>query len=238
VLLASLKIAGALVALYLLLCAAFFFSMRQSPDFFARVMKRVPDSAFAVFPLQHLWLTARHGSLRVGDLAPDFTLESVDHTGSFQLSSLRGVKPVVLVFGSYTCPPFRHRFSAFNDLYAKYKDQAAFYMVYIIEAHTSDRWQDAANFTDNVVFASPRNPAERAGMGRLCLAKLDIKFPAVMDTFDNSAERAYTSWPNRLYVIDKDGRIAYKSLEGPFGFHPQGVAATLQKLFPAAQAAK
>jgi len=38
----------------------------------------------------------------VGDMAPDFALESPDHKSSFRLSSLRGEKPVVLVFGSYT----------------------------------------------------------------------------------------------------------------------------------------
>jgi hypothetical protein len=27
-------------------------------------------------------------------------------------------------------------------------------------------------------------------------------------------------WPDRLYVIARDGRIAYKSDPGPFGFKP------------------
>jgi peroxiredoxin len=45
---------------------------------------------------------ARKGQLDVGDLAPDFSLDTPDHKSTFQLSSMRGQKPVVLVFGSYT----------------------------------------------------------------------------------------------------------------------------------------
>lgn len=40
--------------------------------------------------------------LSVGKLAPDFTLERNDDTGSVTLSEFRGERPVVLIFGSYT----------------------------------------------------------------------------------------------------------------------------------------
>jgi hypothetical protein len=105
-------------------------------------------------------------------------------------------------------------------------------VVYIHEAHTSDVWQDPDNLDDKVVFASPKNLDERSQMGQLCVAKLGIKFPAVIDTFDNATERTYTGWPDRLYVIDQDGRVSYKSRPGPFGFHPKGVADALQRLVP------
>jgi type I thyroxine 5'-deiodinase len=69
-------------------------------------------------------------------------------------------------------------------------------------------------------------------LGQLCVVKLGIKFPAVVDGFDNATERAYTGWPDRLYVIDSDGRVSYKSGPGPFGFKPQGVTDTLQRMVP------
>jgi len=40
--------------------------------------------------------------LRVGDPAPDFTLKTKDGSRQVQLSSFKGKRPVVLVFGSYT----------------------------------------------------------------------------------------------------------------------------------------
>jgi len=96
------KIAVALVALYAILTALLFGVMLQSPDRFAATMKHVPWPAFAALPFKPLWNVARKGDLRVGEMAPDFSLESPDHQAQFQLSSLRGQKPVVLVFGSYT----------------------------------------------------------------------------------------------------------------------------------------
>jgi Iodothyronine deiodinase len=120
--------------------------------------------------------------------------------------------------------------AALNKLFEQYGDRAAFYVVYIREAHTSDVWQDPDNLDDNVVFASPKNYDERSQMGQMCVTKLAIKFPAVIDTFGNSTERAYTGWPDRLYVIDRSGRIAYKSRPGPFGFRPGGVAEALERL--------
>jgi Iodothyronine deiodinase len=70
-----------------------------------------------------------------------------------------------------------------------------------------------------------------------CVTKLAIEFPAVVDDLSNSVERAYTAWPDRLYVIDREGRVAYKSKPGPFGFKPEEVAHTLERLFPGTQAA-
>ncbi|MFZ3214712.1 MAG: hypothetical protein WA192_01515 [Candidatus Acidiferrales bacterium] len=97
-----LKIAGGFVVLYALITGALFVLMLQSPDTFAGAMRYVPWPAFVVLPFKPLWMVARKGRLSVGDMAPDFSLETPDHKSTFQLSSLRGQKPVVLVFGSYT----------------------------------------------------------------------------------------------------------------------------------------
>jgi hypothetical protein len=97
-----LKVAGVAVILYALITATFFVIMLQSPDRFAGVMRYVPWPAFVVLPFKPLWKVARRGSHSVGDMAPDFSLESPDHKSTVQLSSFRGEKPVVLVFGSYT----------------------------------------------------------------------------------------------------------------------------------------
>ena len=87
-----------------------------------------------------------------------------------------------------------------------------------------------SNIKDKVVFASPKNAEERALVAGSCVRKLGIKFPAVLDEFGNSTERAYTGWPDRLYLIDKGGRVAYKSKPGPFGFKPDDLRAALAKL--------
>jgi hypothetical protein len=115
-------------------------------------------------------------------------------------------------------------------MYHEYKARAEFLVVYILEAHASDVWQMEANVRQNVVFASPRNYDERSALAESCVRKLNIDIPAVIDNFDNAVERAYTAWPDRLYVIDTNGRVAYKSKAGPFGFHPEEVRAALVRL--------
>ena len=103
----------------------------------------------------------------------------------------------------------------------------AFLIVYITEAHPSDVWQMQSNIKDRVVFASPKNEEERAFVAGACVRKLGIEFPAVLDEFGNSTEGAYTGWPDRLYLIDGQGRVAYKSKPGPFGFKPDELGAAL-----------
>ena len=102
-------------------------------------------------------------------------------------------------------------------------------MVYITEAHPSDVWQMQSNVREKVVFASPRNEDERALVAGSCVRKLGIEIPALLDEFGNSTEQAYTAWPDRLYLIDREGKVAYKSKPGPFGFKPDDLQDALRK---------
>lgn len=106
----------------------------------------------------------------------------------------------------------------------------AFYAVYIVEAHPTDIWQMKSNLKDNVLFANPKTDEERAFVAGACVRKLGIKFPAVIDGIDNRTEVAYTGWPDRLYLIDRDGKVVYKSKPGPFGFKPDQLEAAIKKL--------
>ena len=91
-----------LIVLYFLALAGFDYAMHQPPETFSRLMMHVGPAPFLLFPFETMWKSARGGSLRVGDIAPDFTLPLLDRSGSVSVSSFRGNKPVVLIFGSYT----------------------------------------------------------------------------------------------------------------------------------------
>jgi type I thyroxine 5'-deiodinase len=84
-----------------------------------------------------------------------------------------------------------------------------------------------SNIRDKVVFASPKSEDERAEVAGTCVRKLGIKYPSVLDEFGNSTEQAYTGWPDRIYLVDAEGKIAYKSKPGPFGFKPAELRAAL-----------
>jgi hypothetical protein len=95
--------AGALLlALYLLGLGGFDYAMHQPPDTFSSVMMHAGPLPFLLFPFETMWKSARAGKLREFDTAPDFTLPLLDGSGAVTLSSFRGVRPVVLIFGSYT----------------------------------------------------------------------------------------------------------------------------------------
>jgi hypothetical protein len=113
-------------------------------------------------------------------------------------------------------------------MYQRYKGRAAFYVVYIGEAHASDAWQLPSNIQDKVVYASPANIDERTDLAEICVTRLGIRIPSLVDRFDDSTEIAYSGWPDRLYLVGRDGRIAYKSKPGPFGFKPQDLESAIK----------
>jgi hypothetical protein len=119
---------------------------------------------------------------------------------------------------------------ALNKLNKDYGDRAAFYIVYIEEAHPIDAWQVEDNLEDDVLVKSTMTADERFSTAGLCVKNLGIELPALVDGPDNRVERLYTGWPDRLYVIDQNGVIALKSAAGPFGFKPAAVEDTLKRL--------
>ena len=115
-----------------------------------------------------------------------------------------------------------------NAIFDRYKDRAAFYVVYIKEAHPIDLWQMKSNERDHVLLYSPRTDEQRFENAGQCVRKLGIRIPALIDSVEDRTELAYTAWPERLYVIEPKGRIAYKSEPGPFGFSPSDMERHLQ----------
>ena len=91
-----------LVSVYIVFFSAMLLAMTRPPEQFGQVMRHVPMPLVRALPFPPMWLWARRGILAPGDSAPDFTLSTLDHQGTVTLSSHRGHRPVVLVFGSYT----------------------------------------------------------------------------------------------------------------------------------------
>ena len=94
----------ALVLVYGVLFGAVATAMKQTPERFGAFMKRMPAAVvWGGLPARRMWLWARRGDLAEGELAPDFKLRTTqDRARRVSLSSYRGDRPVVLVFGSYT----------------------------------------------------------------------------------------------------------------------------------------
>ncbi|MBM3502005.1 MAG: hypothetical protein FJX74_25410 [Armatimonadetes bacterium] len=115
-------------------------------------------------------------------------------------------------------------------MYRQYRDRVAFLLVYIREAHPADGWQVGANLQDQVIVTSPRSSGERSAVAQSCQAGLHLAIPMLIDGMDNAVETAYAGWPDRLYVVGIDGKIAYKGAPGPGGFRPEEMRAALDWL--------
>ena len=165
----------------------------------------------------------------VGALAPDFTLASPDGTRSVTLSSFRGKRPVALIFGSYTCPPFRATGPAIRATYDRHFRDVDFVFVYVREAHAIDG-RAPMPAEDQPVVEEPRTIEERRTVAGDCARALGFDvFTTVVDGLDGAVDRAYAAAPVRLYVVGRDGRVAYASGRGPFGLDAAAFDAAVAK---------
>ena len=152
--------------------------------------------------------------------------------GTLDLS--RPAKPVVLVFGSYTCPKLRHSAADLKRLAEAYRDRVDFRLVYIREAHAEggaeSQWQSTINVKEGISLAPARTLPEKQDHANLCLRKLDLDFPALVDGMDGAAETAYQAWPSRLYLVGRDGKVAFQTRLGELDFRPAELDAAIREI--------
>lgn len=105
-------------------------------------------------------------------------------------------------------------------MHEKYDESAKFLAVYVREAHPTDGWRMSSNDKAGVAVAQPQATADRAKVASTCSTALEMSMPLLVDEIDDRVGHAYSGMPDRLYVIDSAGRVAYKGGRGPFGFKP------------------
>ncbi|MDB5391327.1 MAG: Iodothyronine deiodinase [Planctomycetaceae bacterium] len=150
--------------------------------------------------------------------APDFQLTTFDGQRSVRLSEVTGSKPVVLVFGNFTCGPFRAMYPSVDQVYQRFKQDAEFLAIYVREAHPVDGWHMCSNEKVGVKVFQPKTYEERISVAGQCHRLLKPSMPLLVDDIHDTTGHAYSGMPARLYVLDTQGRIAYKAGRGPFGF--------------------
>ena len=106
-------------------------------------------------------------------------------------------------------------------MHRRYGDKAEFLAIYVREAHPGDGvWPSQFKNEAGIAINQPKHLDERAGVACECSKTLQISMPLLVDDVDDRVGRAFSGMPDRLYVIDRDGRVAFKSGRGPFGFKP------------------
>ena len=115
-----------------------------------------------------------------------------------------------------------------EELYERHADEVAFFIVYIREAHPEDGWVLADNRRDGIELADPVSIDERAAAANACALRLETRIPILLDDVDDAAASAYGGWPDRLYLIARDGSVAFQGEVGPFGFKPAELAHAIE----------
>jgi len=116
-----------------------------------------------------------------------------------------------------------------DEIYMQYRDRVEFYLVYIQEIHPSDGWQVLSNVQDDVLFEQPETIDEKAEMAGVCLLNLNLKMPTLLDGMDNDVDLKYAALPERLFVLDAQGNVAWRSEMGPWGFDVDAWVAEIRR---------
>jgi hypothetical protein len=76
---------------------------------------------------------------------------------------------------------------------------------------------------DDVCYAQPKTLEQRLAIANDFTKRFKFPLPFGIDDMSNAANDAYAAWPERLYVIDESGHIAYRGGMGPFNYNPAEV---------------
>ena len=105
-----------------------------------------------------------------------------------------------------------------------------FKIVYIRDTHPVLGFRAPTN--DRKGIASDQEPktlADREKWACEDRKKMMCTIPVVMDTMDDKTMRAYDAFPQRVYVLDRSGKVVYSS-SGLVGFDWESVTKVVQSL--------
>lgn len=132
---------------------------------------------------------------QLGAVAPAFELPDLEGR-HHRLGDWLG-RPVVMEFGSYTCPIFRGHSPSMERLAAEHPE-AVFVVVYTREAHPGERVRAHASLADKA-RAARRLVLEEA-IGRLVL----------IDDLDGTVHRAFGAVWDAVFVLDANGIVVLR----------------------------
>ena len=115
-------------------------------------------------------------------------------------------------------------------MWERWQDQVTFVVVYIREAHPEEGWVVSMNRDEDILVNDPASNDERVEVAQTCALRMKIRMPVVVDDIDDQIASAYGALPDRLYLIGRDGRVAFQGEPGPFGFKPDALEGAIREL--------
>jgi Iodothyronine deiodinase len=117
---------------------------------------------------------------------------------------------------------------ALEKMRERYAGRVEFFVIYIKEAHPEDGWALTYNRRAGIEPQDPRSFEERTELAASCAIRMRTSIPVLIDDLDNEVARQYGGWPDRLYLIGRDGTVVFQGAAGPFGFKPDQLERAIQ----------
>ena len=76
----------------------------------------------------------------------------------------------------------------------------------------------------------PKTIEERRAAAGECQEALKYGVKTYVDEMDDAVNKVYAAWPTRLYLIDKEGKVAYAGGLGPWSFKPSALGGAIKGL--------
>jgi hypothetical protein len=93
-------------------------------------------------------------------------------------------------------------------------------VIYINEAHALDGANPMGGGSAPVV-EEPLTFGERKEVAQKCMGALDLSpMTMLVDGIDNKVGTDYAAFPDRLFLVGKDGKVLLSGAKGPRGFEP------------------
>jgi hypothetical protein len=115
-----------------------------------------------------------------------------------------------------------------EKMYQDYRDIAEFRLVYIREAHAADS-QRPTSFASQKGINEHTSYEDRCATAAMLIKDNRLTIPTLIDGMDNAVNQAYEAYPDRIFLVRSDGRLAIAADRGPRGFEP-ALGETLQWL--------
>lgn len=134
---------------------------------------------------------------KAGDQVPPFDLPTTDG-GRFSSTDL-GERPILMFFGSLTCPISEASGPGLNELHSTYGDRVRFVAVNVREAHPGEK------------IGQPRSGADKEAHAGAFQDHHGFTFETAVDDIDGSLHRTMGPKPNSAYLIASSGVILFRA---------------------------
>jgi iodothyronine deiodinase-like protein len=91
-----------------------------------------------------------------------------------------------------------------------------------------------SNVAEDICYPQPTTLKQRVAIANDFVTRFHFPLPIAIDPMNNSADRTYGGWPERIYIVDESGKVVYRGGLGPFNYHPSEAREWLAKRFPQA----